>query len=355
MQRRKEIDEMYMARCLDLASMGRGYTYPNPLVGSVIIYRDSIIGEGYHREFGKPHSEVNAIEMVKDKSVLGESTMYVNLEPCCHSGKTPPCTDLIIRSGIRNIVIGSVDPNPSVSGSGIRQLENSGCNVTTGVLEQEGKNLNRSFFTYFEKKRPYIILKWAESADGYLDRIRTEDAPIGPNWITGELEKTLVHIWRAHEQAVMVGGGTVIIDNPRLTVRHWTGRQPLRISISREANFPGGTNLLDNQYKTLIYTEKILPASEALEYVQLDYNKDTIVQVLKDLYSREINSLIVEGGKKLLESFLNSGIWDEARVFKGDREFLTGIKAPTINSSPVNRIFLFQSELKIYRNWNHKR
>jgi diaminohydroxyphosphoribosylaminopyrimidine deaminase/5-amino-6-(5-phosphoribosylamino)uracil reductase len=348
----KDTDYWFMLRCLELAAFGKGNTYPNPLVGSVITHKNMIIGEGYHREYGKAHAEVNAIETVENKSQLKNSTLYVNLEPCCHVGQTPPCTDLIIHSGIPRIVIGSADPNPAITGRGINTLKSAGCDVTIGILDSKNRELNRSFFSYHEKKRPYVILKWAESNDGFLDQIRTPDMQVGPNWITGEIEQILVHKWRAEEQAIMVGSRTATIDNPSLTARQWTGRQPLRITISRKANLAENLHLIDKQNRTLIYTERELPPDHEIIYVKLDYTKDIPGQIMGDLYNREIQSLIVEGGKELLESFIFSEIWDEAMVFKGIRKFNEGIRAPKIESKPKLHTIFGQCELKYYRNFS---
>jgi diaminohydroxyphosphoribosylaminopyrimidine deaminase/5-amino-6-(5-phosphoribosylamino)uracil reductase len=351
MQMEGERDQTFMLRCLELAGLAKGYTYPNPLVGSVITHNDEIIGEGYHREFGKAHAEGNAIASVKRKALLTQSTLYVNLEPCCHVGKTPPCTDLILAAGIPRIVIGSVDPNPAISGKGIAALKKRGCDVTVGILDRENRTLNRSFFTHFEKKRPFVILKWAESLDGFLDIMRTPDTPVGPHWITSAIGQTLVHKWRAAEQAIMVGGRTVLNDNPSLTVRYWTGRQPLRITITRKKNLSKDLHLLDGQNSTLIYTDKKEMVHEpGITYVKLDYHKDTLPQIMNDLYNREIQSLIVEGGKKLLESFISSGLWDEALVFTGNSSFYQGLKAPTLDSNPELRILFDHCKLKYYRN-----
>jgi diaminohydroxyphosphoribosylaminopyrimidine deaminase/5-amino-6-(5-phosphoribosylamino)uracil reductase len=223
---------IFMKRCLELASKAEGMTYPNPMVGSVIVHEGKIIGEGFHLKAGGPHAEVNAINSVSDKSKLKDSTLYVNLEPCSHFGKTPPCADLIIANSVPRVVIGTLDTSEKVSGQGLSRLKNAGCEVITGVLEKECRRLNRRFFTFHEKNRPYITLKWAQSADGYLDMIRTSDQNTGPNWITGNPERVLVHRWRAGEQAILVGAGTLRVDNPKLNVREWTGNNPLRLVLS---------------------------------------------------------------------------------------------------------------------------
>jgi diaminohydroxyphosphoribosylaminopyrimidine deaminase/5-amino-6-(5-phosphoribosylamino)uracil reductase len=343
-------DRLFMTRCIELASLGKGNTYPNPLVGSVVTYKDSIIGEGYHQEYGKAHAEANAISAVAKRDLLENSTLYVSLEPCCHIGKTPPCTNLIIDTGIPRVVIGSVDPNPVVTGNGIEVLRNAGCDVLTGIMDIEGRYLNRRYFSYYERNRPYVILKWAESKDGFLDNIRSPHSPVGPNWITQNVGQTLVHKWRAEEQAIMVGSGTAMIDNPSLTVRHWTGRQPLRITISRKAKLAKNLQLLDQKNKTLIYTEQDLEPEGNNVFVKLNYEKEIPEQIVRDLYERKIQSLMVEGGAQLLTAFICSGLWDEAIVFTGNKNFFNGLRAPVIKSPVDLETHFDQCGLKFFRN-----
>lgn len=343
-------DHAFMLRCLELAALGKGYTYPNPLVGSVITHNQEIIGEGYHHEFGAAHAEVNAILSVNRKDLLTDATLYVNLEPCCHVGKTPPCTDLIIDTGIPRVVIGSEDPNPAVSGKGINVLKNAGCTVTVGIMEKENRLLNRSFFTFFENKRPFVILKWAESNDGFIDAIRTPETPPEPNWITGALGRTLVHKWRAAEQAIMIGGRTLLMDNPALTVRFWKGRQPLRVALTRQEKSGHHLQLFNQKEPTLIYTDKKMIPQPGIAYVKLDYRREILPQVMSDLYKRKIQSIIVEGGKELLESFISSGLWDEAFVFTGSRWFYDGLKAPALDCQPDLKTLFDRCELKYFRN-----
>ena len=342
-----EQHEIYMRRCLELASRGLGLTRNNPLVGSVIVHGDRIIGEGYHHEYGGPHAEVNAIRSVKDKSLLRESTIYINLEPCSHFGKTPPCSELIKKSGIPRVVIANRDPFPSVSGRGIESLLKGGVEVVQGVLEEQGAHLNRRFLTYHTEKRPYIILKWAETADGFIDLIRQPGDPVGPNWITDEVARTLVHKWRSEEMGLMVGTNTIIADNPRLNVRRWHGSNPLRITIDRNEMIPETAHILDGSQDTLVlsmFRDKYEGKTKSL-LIDHEY---TLPDVLDELYREKLLSVMVEGGKELIESFISQGLWDEARVFRGKMRFKQGIRAPD-TGWPVHETIHFQgSELDIY-------
>jgi len=342
-------DRKYMLRCLDLARLGEGNTAPNPLVGSVIVYKGRIIGEGYHRKFGDSHAEVNAIRSVKNTELLKESTLYVSLEPCVHHGKTPPCTDLITSLKIPKVVIGSMDTSAKVRGKGIEKLKKGGCSVKLGVLEDSCRDINRRFFTYHEKKRPYIILKWAESKDGFIDKFRKKGFA-GPNWITGPLTRSLVHKWRAEEQGVLVGSNTARIDNPMLNIRDWIGENPVRIVINKASDLPKNLQILDQSISTILFTERKIKARKNLEFVKINFNGDVINQIMEELYIREVQSILVEGGGKMLNSFINSNIWDEARVFTGKKMFTHGIKAPSMKIQPLYEEVYNGSELKIYRN-----
>ncbi len=352
-----ELDPMYMARCLELAQNGQGNVAPNPMVGAVIVHNNVIIGEGYHVQYGEAHAEVNALNSVKDKSLLRESTMYVSLEPCSHFGKTPPCTDRIIEAGIPRVVIASVDVNPKVSGRGIETLRKAGCDVTVGVLERETRELNRRFFTYNTRKRPYIIFKWAQTLDGFIDRARKPGEE--PEWITNELSRSLVHRWRSEEQAIMVGTNTVERDNPRLNVRDWTGRSPLRIVIDRKLRLPIASNVFDGSLPTLLFVGNNTSATANrpkfaaipnLEMVTIDFAKGMEVQLLKELYDREIVSVMVEGGAMLINSFVQKGLWDEARVFVGNKFFGNGVKAPNFTGVLTTYDEIGDSKLFVYRN-----
>lgn len=337
-------DEKFMRRCLDLAAKAEGMTYPNPLVGSVIVYNNNIIGEGYHLRSGEAHAEVNAINSVRDKDLLKKSILYVNLEPCSHYGKTPPCADLIISSGIPRVVAGTIDTSKKVSGAGIRKIRESGAEVTVGILEEECRRMNRRFFMFHEKNRPYITLKWAESADGFLDKARKGDYSVEPNWITGRSERILVHRWRASEQAILAGAGTIRADNPFLNVREWKGNNPMRIIMSGSGNIPENPAAAP----ALVFTyhpEQV--RSHGLKAVKLDKNKNSAVQVTEYLLAEGIQSLFVEGGAEVLKLFISSGLWDEARIFRGNKLFYNGIKAPEIEGRLLSRTIFTSSTLDI--------
>ncbi len=339
--------EIYMRRCLELARKGKGFTRTNPLVGSVIVHHNRIIGEGYHHEYGGPHAEVNAIRSVSQKEKLSEATMYVNLEPCSHFGKTPPCTEMIRKAGIPRVVIANRDPFPSVSGRGIEALQRDGVEVITGVLEQAGAFLNRRFLTFHSKKRPYIILKWAETADGYIDLVRKPGDPVGPNWITNEVARTLVHKWRSEEMGLMVGTNTIIVDNPRLNVRQWHGPNPLRITVDRNDRIPENANILDGSQDTLLLStmpDKYEGKAKCLP-IEPDYS---LLEVLEELYREKLLSVMVEGGRQLIDSFIREGRWDEARVFRGSARFGEGLKAPNMGMDPDEIVHFQGSDLKIY-------
>lgn len=325
------IDELYMRRCLQLAAMAQGHTSPNPMVGAVVVCDNRIIGEGYHRRCGEPHAEVNAINSVVDKSLLTRSTIYVSLEPCSHYGKTPPCCDLIIKWGIPRVVIGCLDPFPQVCGRGVRKLREQGIEVVTDVLEEECKALNRKFITFQQKGRPYITLKWAQSSDGFIDRIRLCDEP--PTQFSTATTRAWSHRLRATNDAIIVGTNTVIKDNPSLTTRYWSGRNPLRITIDRKGRIPACAALLDGSTDTLVLGEKCL-AGKA-ETIALQPDQSTIETLLKELRSRNIQSLIVEGGTQLLQSFIDSSLWDEARIETSPIELCSGVKAPVIQGKEV--------------------
>ena len=332
-------NEKYINRCIELAKLGLGNTYPNPLVGSVIVYKGKIIGEGYHKKCGEAHAEVNAVNSVKDKSLLKHSTLYVNLEPCSHVGRTPACSTMIIANKIPKVVIGSIDTFSKVSGKGIEMLKNAGIDVTLGVLNNECRELNKRFFTFHEKKRPYIILKWAQTKDGFIDIIKTNKNQKG-EWITNELSKALVHKWRSEEAAIMIGTDTAIIDNPQLDVREWTGENPIRISIDKNLRLPKNLNILDNTTPSVIYNERKNSKSKNIEYLKINFDNNLLKTILKNLHSRDIQSIIIEGGEKLLNSFIKQNLWDEARIFTGNKYFKQGIKAPKfiINNKTVKMI-----------------
>jgi len=339
--------EKYIKRCIELAKLGLGNTYPNPLVGSVIVYKNRIIGEGYHKKCGEAHAEVNAVNSVKDKSLLKHSTLYVNLEPCSHIGRTPACSTMIIANKIPKVVIGCIDTFSKVSGKGVEMLKNAGIDVVVGILEAESREVNKRFFTFNEKNRPYIILKWAQTKDGFIDIVRTTKTQKG-EWITNELSKALVHKWRSEEAAIMVGTNTAIMDNPQLDVREWTGENPMRVTIDKSLKLSQNLNILSNKIPTIIYNEAKNLKLKNTEYIKIDFRKDVVSQILKDLYSKDIQSIIIEGGEKLLNSFIKSNLWDEARIFTGNKYFKDGIKAPKINTKKSKKYIIGDdSELNI--------
>lgn len=336
----------YMQRCLQLAVKGLGNVAPNPMVGCIIVYKDEIIGEAYHQKYGEAHAEVNAIASVANKNLLAESTLYVNLEPCSHHGKTPPCSDLLIEHKIKRVVIACMDTNPLVAGKGITKLRNAGIEVFTGVLEDEARKLNKRFFTYHEKKRPYIILKWAQTKDGFISKFApftTEE-----NWITNNESKKLVHTWRAQEQAILVGTNTALLDNPALTTRLVNGKNPIRVLIDRELKVPITNSIFSEGAETIVFTEINQSNKSNISYHQIDFTKDITTPILDFLYHKKISSLLIEGGAQTLESFINKDLWDEARIFKGNKNFQSGVKAPVINKSKSLLQMIDDDELRIF-------
>lgn len=303
--------EKYMQRCLSIARNGLGRVAPNPLVGAALAHGNGILSEGYHRGYGLPHAEVEAIGKVKDRDLLPGCTLYVSLEPCCHFGKTPPCTELIIASKIPRVVVATTDPFPGVNGSGIQRLRDAGVEVTVGALEREAREQNRRFFTFYEKKRPYIILKWAQSADGFMDICRTASAP--PAVISGVQAHRLSHKWRTEEQAIMVGANTALMDNPKLTARLWCGKNPTRVVYDESHKLPRTLNIFNGEASTLT----------------LDCGN--ISSWMKELCERNLQSLIVEGGAKLLQLFIATGLWDEARIFTAPHKLRQGVASPRLH------------------------
>ena len=344
-----KVQEKYIKRCIELAKNGLGTTYPNPLVGCVIVFENTIIGEGWHKKSGASHAEVIAIESVQNKELLSSSTLYVSLEPCSHFGKTPPCADLILKYKIPNVVIGTVDPNSKVAGKGIQKLKDSGVNVTFGILEKEGNELNKRFFTFHRKNRPYIILKWAESADGFISpKNKTEQKPV---WISNEYSRQLVHKWRSEEQAILVGTQTIIDDNPSLTVRDWVGKNPIRVVIDKENAIDLSSNVFDNKAKTIVFSNKeVTSNSDKIQTIKIDFDTNSTQEIVKKLYNNNIQSIIIEGGRKTLQSFIDANIWDEARVFIGEINLKEGTKAPELNRKINLKVVLKKDTLLLYRN-----
>lgn len=349
-----KIHEKYINRCIQLAQNALGATYPNPMVGSVLVYEDIIIGEGWHHKAGEPHAEVNAIRSIKDASLIKKATIYVSLEPCSHYGKTPPCSDLIIASGIKKVIIGTVDPFAKVQGKGIKKLLDAGCEVRVGILEADCKLLNKRFFTFHEKKRPFIILKWAQTEDGFIaPEIRNERKPV---WITNSNSNQLVHKWRSEEQAILVGTTTAVADNPKLNTRLWQGEDPVRIVIDRELKVPLESSVFDGSVRTIIICGRSSDHRDTigqvprLTYAEVDFKKELAAQICEVLYQNEIQSVIVEGGTKTLQTFIDAYLWDEARVFTGSKQFRSGVKAPKFQGLLTAENITTKDNLKIYKN-----
>ena len=325
----------YLQRCIDLARLGAGSVSPNPMVGSVIVCDDKIIGEGYHRVYGQAHAEVNAINQVFEthdnaKELLRRSTIYANLEPCSHFGKTPPCADLIISNEIPRAVIGCRDPFDQINGKGIEKLRNAGIDVVEGIMTEQCIDLNKRFFTRIQKQRPYIILKWAQTSDGYF-----APADRSQKWISSQNAKQLVHRWRTEEDAVLVGKNTALSDNPRLNSREWPGRDPIRIVIDRRLELPENLNVFDQSQDTIIFNEKKTDLVDKIKYLELEDFDNLLPQLIAyQLYLMDIQSLIVEGGAETLNLFIKAGLWDEARVFTGPQNWNSGISAPKLFGKP---------------------
>ena len=332
-----KIHEFYIKRCIELAKNGLPAAMPNPSVGAVIVFENKIIGEGYTAAYGGNHAEVNAILSVKNKELLAKSTIYVSLEPCSHFGKTPPCCDLIIKYKIPNVIIGTVDSNSKVSGQGIKKLIEAGANVIVGIMEAECRESNRRFFTFHEKKRPYVILKWAETEDGFIaPPTKKEQKPV---WITNKYSRQLVHKWRSEEQAILVGTQTVIDDNPRLDVRDWTGKNPTRIVLDKNNRIPKESHIFDIRQKTFVISDKII-----------NYSENVALQIATFLFDNNLQSVIIEGGKQTLQTFIDANLWDEARIFRGKKLFSGGTKAPVITGKIVAKSKIDDDELLIYLN-----
>jgi len=328
-----ENDSLFMRRALDLARLGSGHARPNPLVGCVVTHEGRIIGEGWHRQYGGPHAEVNALASVENQELLKHSRVYVTLEPCAHHGKTPPCADLLIAKGVPEVVICNDDPFPLVAGRGIDKLRVAGVRVETGLLAEEGRWLNRRFFTFHEKKRPYLVLKWAETADGFLAGRYYQQVQI-----SGEQARLLTHQWRAEEAAILVGTRTALHDNPRLNVRDWPGPQPLRVVIDKNLSLPPSHHVLDRSQPTRLYTYRERPHAENLAHVTLSEADDLLPQVLQDLWQQSVQSVLVEGGPTVLNALINAGLWDEIRIFKSPLKLGQGIAAPAVGLNNLREV-----------------
>jgi len=321
-------EELLMKRCLYLANKGMGKTSPNPMVGAVVVFNDKIIGEGYHKEFGGNHAEVEAIKNVENQILLEKSTLYVNLEPCNHYGKTSPCSNLIIKKKIPNVIIGTADPNPKVSGKGIQKLKENKIKVKVGVLTDECNNLNKRFFCYYKNNRPYIILKWAESLDGFISPSDQNHGEIF--WITSNESIQLTHKWRAEEDSIAVGINTIIKDNPELTTRYWSGKSPLPVIIDPNNRISVNSKVIKKHKKIFHYVDNGVKVYNK-QSIQINFKK-SIQEILGNLHENKINSVLVEGGQKTIQKFIDCNFWDEIRYFVGNKGIYGGIKAPKVKS-----------------------
>ncbi len=335
--------DLWMQRALQLARYGKGKVSPNPLVGSVMVHQDRIIGEGWHGQFGGPHAEVEAISSVEDKALLTKSTMYVTLEPCNHHGKTPPCIDLILKHKIPHVVICNTDPNPKVKDQGIQKLKSNGVQVETGLLGEQGAWLNRRFFTFHKLKRPYIILKWAQTTDGFIARENGDS-----KWISSMRSRMHVHRYRSEEDAILIGSGTAMTDNPKLTTRQWPGKNPTRIIIDRFEKLDNSLNIFDNQAPTLFYSYTTMKEPRPA-YIRIP-KENFFHQLLQDLYDRNIQSVLVEGGAAVLNQFITYNLWDEAHIFTSPKTFGQGIPAPFINGTKIHQEAIDEDALHVIQN-----
>jgi diaminohydroxyphosphoribosylaminopyrimidine deaminase/5-amino-6-(5-phosphoribosylamino)uracil reductase len=325
------LHETYMQRCLDLALLGAGSVAPNPMVGAVLVYENRIIGEGYHQVFGQAHAEVNCLNSVKqeDQPFISQSTLYVSLEPCSHFGKTPPCSMLIVKHGIPKVVIACQDPFPKVAGTGIEALKQAGVEVVVGVLEPEALALNKRFICFHQNKRPFIILKWAQTANRKIAGKGEERL-----MITNELTNRLVHRWRSEAAAILVGYRTALKDNPRLDNRYWQGNAPIRMVIDRDLSLPSHLHLMDGSQRTIVWNQVKNNAAPNLDHVLLDAHNDVLEQILTASYQMGIQSLFVEGGAALLQSFIDKALWDEARIISNEQLSIdTGLDAPVLKQA----------------------
>lgn len=345
------IHEIYMQRCLELAALGASNVSPNPMVGAVIVHQGIIVGEGYHQKYGQPHAEVNAVNQAlanypNAEELFKQSTIYVSLEPCAHYGKTPPCADLIIKHQIPYVVVGCRDPFAQVDGKGIEKLRQAGVEVTLGILEQECQDLNKRFFTRVQKQRPYIILKWAQTANGYF-----APADGSQQWITGSESQKLVHQWRSEEDAILVGKNTARIDNPQLNTRLWPGKSPKRVVIDRNLELSPNLHLFDNSVETFVFNAIKTDVQEKTKYIALeDFDRFVPQYILFQLYLQDVQSIIIEGGAHTLNTFIEAGLWDEARIFTGKMLLPAGIKAPVCFGKNMQETQVGQDALQIIYN-----
>jgi diaminohydroxyphosphoribosylaminopyrimidine deaminase/5-amino-6-(5-phosphoribosylamino)uracil reductase len=348
------VDELYMRRCLELAELGNGNVSPNPMVGCVIVYNHLIVGEGYHKKIGYEHAEVNAIASVKQAygeladEILKKASVYVNLEPCAHFGRTPPCADLLIKHQVKKVIIGNRDPFSDVNGKGIEKLKAAGIEVIQGILEEDCRYFNRRFFTRIEKQRPYIILKWAQTANGFF-------APLTniQRWISSPLAKKIAHKWRSEEDAILVGKKTVIADNPGLTSREWYGKHPVRLIIDKNLDVPISSNVYSSESKTVVLNEIKTDVIDNIHYIQMEDMQYYLPQKIAfQLYLMDIQSVIIEGGANIINQFITAKLWDEARVFSAGVSWETGVFSPQINGLITDIIRINTDNLMVYQNTN---
>ncbi len=346
-----------MQRCLELAAKGTGNVAPNPMVGAVLVYDGHIIGEGWHQQYGEAHAEVNCINSVSDenKRLITSSTLYVSLEPCAHFGKTPPCADLIIQHKIPKVVIGCRDPFIEVNGKGIEKLQSAGIEVESGVMEEECKVLNKRFFTFHTQQRPYIILKWAETADGKIAPPPPEGGILNSDnsnrlLISNEYSNRIVHQWRSEEAAILVGTNTALLDDPALTTRSWPGKSPIRLVLDMNLRLPNSLKIFNGEVRTIVFNMVKQDENENLLYYKLETDRNVIAQLMDALYQLKIQSVLVEGGAKLLQSFIDSGLWDEARVIKNEELIINnGLNSPILSvANKVSEQKILRDKIEIY-------
>lgn len=340
--------EGYMHRCIQLARLGAGYVAPNPMVGAVLVHNDRVIGEGFHRKHGQPHAEVNCIASVQeeDKPLIEHSTLYVSLEPCSHFGKTPPCADLIIKNKIPKVVVGITDPFPQVSGRGIAALRAAGVDVVTGVLQDECMALNKRFITFQTKHRPYIVLKWAQSANGHMAKADRERFAI-----SNEYSRRMVHKWRSEEAAILVGTNTAFFDDPELTTRFWPGENPIRLVVDTQLRLPSSLKLFNKEVRTIVFNYLKHEEGERLSYYQITNDVSIVHQIVHALYQMKIQSVLVEGGARLLQSFVDENMWDESRIITNESLVMPGgIASPHISHAKmISSEKLFADRIDIYK------
>lgn len=346
-----------MQRCIELAAKGAGNVAPNPMVGAVLVYNDEIIGEGWHKQYGEAHAEVNCINSVSDENkwLITSSTLYVSLEPCAHFGKTPPCADLIIQHKIPKVVIGCRDPFIEVNGKGIEKLQAAGVEVESGVMEEECKTLNKRFFTFHTQQRPYIILKWAETADGKIAPPPPEGGILNSDnsnrlLISNDYSNRIVHQWRSEEAAILVGTNTALLDDPALTTRLWPGKSPIRLVLDMNLRLPTSLKIFNGEVRTIVFNAMKQVEKENLLYHKIDKDNNVIAQLMKALYQVNIQSVLVEGGARLLQSFIDAGLWDEARVIKNEELIINnGLNSPILSvANKVSEQKILRDKIEIY-------